>query len=128
MIKAYFEEIRGLLESLIIVRSFEIDFQKRDIDEGFIRGNIYFVNGSILHFREFVSVQTRIERKMYSYHYMDASNNLIFRYDDAEHHQELNLSSFPHHKHEGREDNILSSNSPTLAEVLQEIEGIVEHD
>ncbi|NEO51740.1 MAG: hypothetical protein F6K54_00725 [Okeania sp. SIO3B5] len=126
MIEAYFEEIHNLLESLIIVKSFNINFQKRDIDEGFIRGNIYFVNDSILHVREFISVQTIRERKMYSYHYMDARNNLIFRYDDAEHHQELNLSTFPHHKHEGSEDNIISSNTPTLAEVLQEIEEILE--
>ncbi|WP_293130946.1 hypothetical protein [Okeania sp. SIO3I5] len=64
MIEAYFQEIRSLLESLIIVRSFDINFQKRDIDEGFIRGNIYFVNDSILHVREFISVQTIRERKM----------------------------------------------------------------
>lgn len=126
MIEAYFEEIRGWLESLIIVGSFDVNFEKRDIDEGFIRGNIYFVNGSILHVREFVSVQTITERQMYSYHYMDAGNNLIFRYDNAEHHQELNLPSFPHHKHEGREDNIIASNAPSLTEVLQEIEGILE--
>ncbi|MDY6804365.1 MAG: DUF6516 family protein [Cyanobacteriota bacterium] len=126
MIEAYFEEIRDILESLTIVRTFEIYFQKRDIDEGFIRGNIYFVNGSIFHFREFVSVQTITERKMYSYHYMDASNNLIFRYDNAEHHQELNLPTFPHHKHEGREDNILSSNAPTFAEILEEIQRMLE--
>jgi hypothetical protein len=126
LIEAYFEEIRGWLESLIIVGSFDMKFQKRDIDEGFIRGNIYLVNGSILHLREFVSVQTIIERKMYSYHYMDAWKNLIFRYDDAEHHQELHLPSFPHHKHEGSEDNIIASNAPSLAEVLQEIEGILE--
>lgn len=63
---------------------------------------------------------------MYSYHYMDASNNLIFRYDNAEHHQELNLSTFPHHKHEGREDNILSSNAPTFTDILEEIERILE--
>ncbi|WP_202219660.1 DUF6516 family protein [Okeania sp. KiyG1] len=80
-----------MLESLIIVKSFDINFQKRDIDEGFIRGNIYFVNDSILHVREFITIQTIRDRKMYSYHYMDAGNNLIFRYDDAEHHQELDL-------------------------------------
>ncbi|WP_293130943.1 DUF6516 family protein [Okeania sp. SIO3I5] len=57
---------------------------------------------------------------------MDAGNNLIFRYDDTEHHQDLNLPTFPHHKHEGSEDNIISSNTPTLAEVLQEIEEMFE--
>ncbi|WP_237395963.1 DUF6516 family protein [Okeania sp. KiyG1] len=31
-------------------------------------------------------------------------------------------TTFPHHKHEVSEDNIISSNAPTLGEVLQEIE------
>ncbi len=52
---------------------------------------------------------------MYSYQYMDSKNNLIFCYDNAEDHQKLNLSTFPHHKHDGREDNFIKSNAPFLA-------------
>jgi hypothetical protein len=90
--------------------------------EGFIRSKINFIDNSILHFREFVTVEIVIDRKMYSYQYMTANNNLIFRYDNAEHHRKLNLANFPHHKHEGSENNIISSNAPFLAEILKEIE------
>ncbi len=61
---------------------------------------------------------------MYSYQYMDTENNLIFRYDNTEHHRKLNLPTFPHHKHDGREDNVVSSDAPFLADVLKEIEKI----
>lgn len=52
-------------------------------------------------------------------------NNLIFRYDNTEHHQKLNLPTFPHHKHDGREDNVVKSDAPFLAEVLKEVEAIL---
>ena len=53
--------------------------------------------------------------------YMDAENNLIFRYDNTEHHRKLNLPNFPHHKHDGSENNVVSSDAPFLADVLLEI-------
>jgi hypothetical protein len=75
----------------------------------------------VLHLREFVCVEITVDRKMYSYQYMNAQNDLIFRYDNTEHHRKLNLSNFPHHKPDGSEDNVISSNSPSLADVLKEI-------
>jgi hypothetical protein len=59
---------------------------------------------------------------MYSYHYQDASGQLIFRYDDTPHHTEID--SFPHHKHIEQERNVVASEPPTLVGVLGEIEKI----
>ena len=77
--------------------------------EGFIRGKISFKNNSLLHFREFVHVEILVDRKMYSYQYMSSDNNLIFRYDNTEHHRKLNLATLPHHKHDGSEENVDST-------------------
>ncbi|NER05000.1 MAG: hypothetical protein F6K17_21585 [Okeania sp. SIO3C4] len=66
-----------------------------------IVGEISFIDGSILYWREFVNVKTIIYRGMYAYQYMTASKNLIFRYDNTRHHKKLNLPNFPHHKHDG---------------------------
>ncbi|WP_293088902.1 DUF6516 family protein, partial [Okeania sp. SIO3B5] len=41
------------------------------------------------------------------------------------HHKKLNLPNFPHHKHEGSQENVISSNAPNLVDVLQEIENIL---
>ena len=105
---------------------FDITVEDRGKDRGFIRGEINFKDGTLLHWREFVNVKITMERGMYSYQYMTASKELIFRYDNTEHHKKLNLPNYPHHKHDGSQDNIVSSNAPTLADVLEEIKGILE--
>lgn len=88
---------------------------------GYIRCDLLFSNGSALHFREYVDAEFEPERLMYSYHYMDSANKLVFRYDDANHHSKLNLANHPHHTHDGSEENIVASPAPTLADVLDEI-------
>lgn len=115
------------MESASIVKLFNLERDKRGMYEGFIRGKIDFDDNSLLHFREFVYVEICFDRKMYSYQYMDSGNNLIFRYDNTEHHRKLNLSTFPHHKHDGSEDNVMTSDAPLLAEVLKEVEKILMH-
>jgi hypothetical protein len=66
-----------------------------------------------------------IKRGKYSYQYVDQKGKLIFRYDNAPHHQKLKLPSFPHHKHEHEENRIIASNAPFLEAVIQEIEQII---
>ncbi|HKZ86197.1 MAG TPA: DUF6516 family protein [Anaerolineae bacterium] len=57
---------------------------------------------------------------LYSYHYQRADASLIFRYDDTPHYSEL--PGFPHHKHDGSEQNVVAVTPPDLAAVLKEIE------
>ena len=125
LIENYFQQLREVIESCTLVQSFNLITETRGESEGFIRGVINFTDGSILYLREFVNVETTISREMYSYQYMDASKNLIFRYDNVEHHKKLNLPNYPHHKHDGNEENVISSNAPILADVLNEIESLL---
>ncbi|MGH1395706.1 MAG: toxin-antitoxin system TumE family protein [Trichormus sp.] len=125
LIEDYFQQVQILIESSQIVQLFNIETEKRGMYEGFIRGKLEFTDNSLLHLREFVYVEISIDRKMYSYQYMSSENNLIFRYDNTEHHRKLNLTTFPHHKHDGSEENVVKSNAPFLADVLKEIEKIL---
>lgn len=125
LIEIYFQQIYDLIQSSRIAEIFNLDCEKRGFYEGFIRGQIKFKNNAVLHLREFVYVEISIDRKMYSYQYMDSKNNLLFRYDNTEHHQKLNLPTFPHHKHDGSEDNVIKSDAPFLAGVLNEVEEIL---
>ena len=122
LIEICFQSVHNLIESSKNVELLNLDYEKRGLYEGFIRGFIKFKDNSLLHLREFVYVEITIDRKMYSYHYMDAENNLIFRYDNTEHHRKLNLTTFPHHKHDRKEDNVVRSDAPFLVDVLHEIE------
>ncbi len=125
LIEVYFQQLCDVIEACSVVQSFNLIPESRGSYEGFIRGQIKFVDGSALYLREFVDVEMSVDRDMYSYQYMDASNNLIFRYDNTGHHQKLNLPTYPHHKHEGSEENVLPSEAPILATVLKEIESLL---
>jgi hypothetical protein len=122
LIEDYFNQIEFIIKNCPIQQSFTLNQEKRGTYEGFLRGQIIFNDQSCLHLREFVYVEITIDCKMYSYQYMTSENNLIFRYDNTEHHRKLNLPNFPHHKHDGQEDNVINSNAPLLVDVLREIE------
>lgn len=125
LFEAYLQQLHGLIVTCEVVQHFQIIPSQRSDFEGMIRGEIKFLDNSVLYWREFVDVELTIDRDMYSYQYMTASKNLIFRYDNTRHHKKLNLPNFPHHKHDGSEDNVISSNAPSFIEILQEIESLL---
>jgi len=125
-IEEYFQHIQLAISSCPNVVTFTLDCDKRDSYEGFLRADITFIDESILRVREFVSVEYGIERDMYAYQYMDATNALIFRYDNTPHHQKLNLPTYPHHRHDSSEEIVIASSAPTLPMVLQEITSRIE--
>lgn len=125
-IEAYFQEVRTILDACLSVQSFNVAFDKRSSHEGFIRGEVYFTDDSVLHLREFVDVETSLDRLSYVYQYMAKNQTLLFRYDNTGHHRKLKLSTYPHHKHEGSEDNVIASSAPKLKDVLDEIETLID--
>jgi hypothetical protein len=125
-IEDYFNTIREIIDSCPIVLIDDISYSKRGSYEGYIRGELSFVDKSVLHLREFIDVEITPERLMYAYQYIDPSDVLNFRYDNTGHHKKLGLPTYPHHKHQGSEDNVVPSKAPDLSEVLREIELFVQ--
>jgi hypothetical protein len=95
---------------------------QREIDTnlgiGFIKGRIAFVDGSTLAFSE----QLPVERSKFRFHYMDAENNLIARWNSAPHHRDLRTFPFHLHTPQGMEEHP----AITLLEVLDEIGTMIE--
>jgi hypothetical protein len=85
LIEDYFRWIETLVADTSIVRFFNITYDKRSTSIGFIRGSIYFLDGSLLYMREFVDVEYGSERYMYAYHYQRPDGALVFRYNNAPH-------------------------------------------
>ena len=125
-IEAYFHNIQDVVAACPVVRSTRLMFDKRSSYEGFIRGEVFFVDDSILHIREYITTESDPDRLAYAYQYMASGGVLIFRYDNTGHHRKLKLATYPHHKHEGAEDRVIASFAPTLAEVLSETEMIID--
>ena len=72
-----------------------------------------FVDGSSLVTRDYLFSSGR----KYAFHWQDKDGNLITRWDNAAHWE--NIDTFPHHKHE--KDTVLSSEEVTLEDVLRYI-------
>ena len=68
-IEAYFQQVREAIESCPLVQSSNVTYDKRSSSSGFIRGEIYLVDDSVLHLREFLDVEVDIERLTYVYQY-----------------------------------------------------------
>ncbi|MFC1867614.1 DUF6516 family protein [Thermodesulfobacteriota bacterium] len=125
-IEEYFLEIKGIVDSSSIVHLSNITYEKRGTHEGFISGRLQFIDNTVLEWREFIDVEIIEDRLMYVYHYMTSSKGIIFRYDNTGHNKKLDLPTYPHHKHDGSEENVLSARAMDLGEILQEIASIVK--
>jgi hypothetical protein len=119
-IEGYYRSLLDAIAGCPIIWASDLAFDKRTLNSGIIRGNLYFVDGSRLSFRELVDLQAINVRLMYSYHYQAADSLLVFRYDDTPHHR--SLAGFPHHKHVGAEVRVIPASAPALVDVLAEIE------
>ena len=120
MIDDYFHRQLQLLTEHPYVDNQSVRFDKRTEFVAFIRGDVYFHDGSRLHFRELVDVEVTLQVVVYSYHYQDADDTLLFRYDNTPHFP--TLPNAPHHKHEGSETTVIAATQPNLMIVLQEVE------
>lgn len=122
LIEEYFSRIETDIAQCVSVIDTELLRDKRSLYIGFIEGKLSFIDGSVLHFIEFANVKSTVDRYKHSYHYQDHNDHLIFRYDMAPHHRDI--PTFPHHKH-AKSGNVVESFTPTLREVLDEIEMIL---
>jgi hypothetical protein len=56
---------------------------------------------------------------------MDQAGNLVFRYDNTRHHRDKHLPTYPHHKHEGKEGQVVASSPQDLAGILKQVERLI---
>ncbi len=96
----------------------EQSIDQRSMLRGFIAGVLQFEDGSELHFREYVDTSLPEPRVMYAYHYQDANDDLVFRYDNAAHKPAL-----PHSDHKHTPTAVHASKRPTFDMVVDEILG-----
>jgi hypothetical protein len=122
-IEDYFRRVREAIEACPATQTFSVAYDKRSTYEGYVRGEITFIDGSVLHLREFVDTEADLERLMCVYQYVDTSSRLVFRYDNTGHHKNLGISTYPDHKHV--DEAVLPSSAPELREILSEIEGLI---
>ncbi|MEW6606945.1 MAG: DUF6516 family protein [bacterium] len=94
MIKWYFDKIQSMLREIEwLIKSENIDYDILSDEMEIIKGEIIFVDGSTLEFKEMIF--TGITD--YRFQYMGKNYELIRRWDTAPHHKEI--KTFPYHMH-----------------------------
>ena len=97
MVQSYFNRVRNKLKEISpLIQTDTSTFEMVAADMCMLRGRIAFIDGSVLDFRELLSTNEHD----YRFHWMDASNKLIVRWDTAPHYKKL--ENFPHHRHLSR--------------------------
>ncbi len=116
----YINIIKDIIDDTPFILSSNLEYENRGGVALYLRGNILFEDFSELFFKEFISYAsgTQPDKLAYSYHYQNSQIELIFRYDNAEHHPEI--PTFPHHKHLDK-DEIISCQPASLNSVMLEI-------
>lgn len=121
MIQTYFVEIKAALDqyskSNFVLES-TINFETRPGNQGYVHGSLLFIDGSRFFFREYLDATgDQVDKLMYTYHYQDVADKLMFRYDNSQHRPSL---PFADHKHVGNFE-IIQADRPALISVLVEI-------
>jgi len=122
VISDYFKSIEQLLNNSKLITDKTVDFKQFSNDEGMIRGQILFLGGCVLNFMEYIRIGR--DRPKYRFNFSYGKGSMIFRYDNAAHHEEI--YTFPHHKHTPTD--IKPSIEIGLAEVVSEIEIMILSD
>ena len=120
MIQTSFTQIKRVIEQYAatsFVLEAQMHFDMRPGDQGDLTGTLIFADDSKLHLSEYLDQTGEVvDKLMYTYHYQDTGNQLIFRYDNALHKPAL---SSVEHKHLSTQ--IIAAPDPTLDAVLAEI-------
>jgi hypothetical protein len=121
----YITAVKQRLLTAQIVSSFKVARERVTLTDGHLRVRLTLLNGTLLEFSEYVQrIDDQIEVITYSYHWADADNNLIRRWDNTPHFPDL--PGFPHHIHNGIINEVISGQPVSIFDVLDQIEQLLE--
>ena len=106
LVVARLRDVRIALLTAPAIADFKILHEQALGDVGYFRVRGRLANGDGFMFTERFRQQAGIITvEKYSFHWQAANGTLIRRWDNAPHHREI--ASFPHHFHDGDENNVL---------------------
>ena len=116
----YIERIRALIVSNTQVVNWAIAREEAQGDRGLFRYRLTLQDGSFLEiFEFFIVTETEVKVTKYSFHWQNADGKFRKRWDNAAHHREI--STYPHHVHDGTEENVLPHEPITVEELLETV-------
>lgn len=124
-IRDYLEHILDIISASPYVESKSISFEDRPPSAAYITGILAFINGSKLHFKEFIVCKSEdIIFLKYAYHYVTQDGDFIFRYDNALDPKAKAMATYPAHKHVP--GNLVPAERPSMKDMFREIVNLME--
>jgi len=124
MIEDYLREIDALLSTSASVR--DVVIIRRTIRDTELekvlnyRYRVTLADGGLVEItKRILEMQETLEGSKYRHHWQDSTGRMIKRWDNAPHHP--TVDTFPHHLHDGSEDDVVGHSAITGLEALQRI-------
>ena len=99
------------------VQQWQIIREEEQGDNGLLKYRLLLYNRDLLDiFERFIVKQGQVTITRYSYHWQQSSEQLVKRWDNAPHYP--SLTTYPHHLHDGDENNVLPHLQIKITDVL----------
>jgi hypothetical protein len=122
-IDAYLQAIKERFMTDPLVTRCSVIRERSTVVDGSLRARLALADGSQLEFAEYMQRSSAGEIVVitYSYHWADANNQLVTRWDNTPHFPEL--PGFPDHIHDGATGEVTTGQPMSIFTVLDEIAG-----
>ncbi len=97
-----------------LIKSFHVSLYEQEGEMFRFKAQVTFTDDSTLFIKEYLFEN---KQRKYAYHWTDTHENLICRWDNANHWP--NISTSPHHKHTGKK--VFESTETSVGDVLERI-------
>lgn len=113
----YLGHIKALIALNRQVMHWKVVREEAQGEVGLFRYQLSLRDGSLLEmFERFQIAEEKVQVRRYSFHWQSADGKLRKRWDNASHHPEV--STHPHHVHQGEDPNVLAHGPISAEEVL----------
>jgi hypothetical protein len=122
-IDAYLEAMKERFVTDPLVTQFQVIRERSTLMDGYLRARLTLADGSQLELSEYMQRSSAGEIAVitYSYHWADAHNQLITRWDNTPHFPDL--PGFPDHIHDSATGQVTPGQPMSIFTVLDEITG-----
>ena len=122
-IEAYLAAMKDRFVTDPLVTQLHVIRERSTLMDGYLRARLALADGSQLEFSEYTQRSSAGEIVVitYSYHWADANNQLITRWDNTPHFP--GLPGFPDHMHDGATGEVTAGQPMSIFTVLDAIAG-----